>query len=116
MSSNKEQRNAEIIYAKLVQNKPYQQIAEEFNITRQRAHDIVSKSIQQSKKELFGSEFKCPQVEAATTWCRLTNALIRKYKPMSETNPEEAIKQMNQIIGGLMFNNFLSQKDLDMAL
>lgn len=36
-------------------------------------------------------------VSGAQLWCNITNAIIRKYKPMVEKNPEQAIRELQTI-------------------
>lgn len=49
---------------------------------------------------------------ATQSWCNLTNALIRKYKTMAETNPEQAIKELQIISNYLVSAGCLSETDL----
>ena len=57
-----------------------------------------------------------PMLSATNLWCKITNALIAKYKNMSEENPNEAVKQLLMIQDSLLAGGFLTQKDLDEAL
>ena len=57
-----------------------------------------------------------PQISAANLWCKITNALIAKYKPLSESNPEEAVKQLLMIQGALLAGGFLTEQELKEAL
>lgn len=57
-----------------------------------------------------------PQISAANLWCGITNALIAKYKPLSESNPEEAVKQLLMIQGALLAGGFLTEQELKEAL
>lgn len=56
------------------------------------------------------------QLTAAKLWCRLTNALIAKYKPMAEKSPEKAIQELYRIEGILVANGFLLSEDLEKAV
>lgn len=60
----------------------------------------------------------CPSMQcyAAEAWCRLTNALIDKYKHLAEEEPKRAIKEITQIEGCLITGGYLTQKELDEAL
>lgn len=57
-----------------------------------------------------------PQIKAANAWCRITNALIAKYKQMTEEDPSTALKQLTRIEGALLAGGFLTQEELDSAL
>ena len=57
-----------------------------------------------------------PQSKATNAWCRITNALIRKYKPMTEDDPNKALKELTRIEGALLAGGFLTEKDLEEAL
>lgn len=54
--------------------------------------------------------------QAANAWCRITNALIRKYKTMAEENPQECVNQLNKLQGILVGNNYLTEQELNEAL
>lgn len=56
------------------------------------------------------------QLTAAESWCRLTNALIAKYKPMTEENPNQVIKEIYVIENFLTTHGFLTEEDLKKAL
>ena len=47
---------------------------------------------------------------------KATNALIRKYKPMTEQDPNKALKELTRIEGALLAGGFLTEKDLEEAL
>ena len=55
------------------------------------------------------------ELSATELWCRITNALIRKYKPMSEENPKEAVKQLLRIEGALIAGEFLTLEEIESA-
>ena len=57
-----------------------------------------------------------PQSKAANAWRRITNALIRKYKPMTEEDPNRALKELTRIEGVLLAGGFLTEQDLKEAL
>lgn len=57
-----------------------------------------------------------PQINAAAKWCRLTNALISKYKHMAEENPNRAIEEITRIEGALLAGGFLTEQELKEAL
>lgn len=78
-------------------------------------------SLRQEEKEIISKiqmkeALNKPSYSATSLWCRLTNALIRKYKPMALENSEEAVKQLLQIEGALLTGGFLTQEELDKAL
>lgn len=57
-----------------------------------------------------------PQSKATNAWCRITNALIRKYKPMTEQDPNKALKELTRIEGALLAGGFLTEQELKEAL
>lgn len=57
-----------------------------------------------------------PAVKSAQAWCRITNALIRKYKLMAETDPNRALKELTRIEGSLLADGFLTEQELKEAL
>lgn len=57
-----------------------------------------------------------PLVNATYAWCRITNALIAKYKPMVGEDPNRAASELLQIQIFLLSNGFLTEKDLERAL
>ena len=84
------------------------------------------KAKQEASKEFYDSRIaekqrelnSCPSMQCSATeaWCRLTNALIDKYKHLAEENPEKAIKEITQIEGCLITGGYLTQKQLEEAL
>ena len=69
----------------------------------------------QNKLELL-IQSNNPQINAAEKWCRLTNALISKYKHMAEENPNRAIEEITRIEGALITGGFLTEQELEEAL
>ena len=57
-----------------------------------------------------------PSTKATILWCRITNALIRKYKPMTEEDPNRALKELTRIEGALLAGGFLTEQELKEAL
>ena len=57
-----------------------------------------------------------PQSKATNAWCRITNALIHKYKPLTETDPNKALKELTRIEGALLAGGFLTEQELNEAL
>lgn len=57
-----------------------------------------------------------PQLKATNAWCRITNALIQKYKPMTEQDPNRALKELTRIEGALLAGAFLTEQELKEAL
>jgi 2-succinyl-5-enolpyruvyl-6-hydroxy-3-cyclohexene-1-carboxylate synthase len=57
-----------------------------------------------------------PQTKATNAWCRITNALIRKYKDLTEEDPNRALKELTRIEGALLAGGFLTEQELEEAL
>ena len=76
--------------------------------------DEETKYLQQRLENTL--RFENPQSKATNAWCRITNALIRKYKPMTEEDPNKALKELTRIEGALLAGGFLTEKDLEEAL
>lgn len=57
-----------------------------------------------------------PQLKATNAWCRITNALIRKFKPMAEQDSNKALKELTRIEGALLAGGFLTEQELKKAL
>ena len=57
-----------------------------------------------------------PQSKAANAWCRITNALIRKYKQLTEEDPNRALRDLTRIEGALLAGGFLTEQELREAL
>ena len=57
-----------------------------------------------------------PQIKATNAWCRITNALIRKYKQLTEEDPNRALKELTRIEGALLAGGFLTEQELKEAL
>ena len=55
-------------------------------------------------------------VNATNLWCCITNALIAKYKPMSEENPSKAETELLRLEGALMACGFLTREELEKGL
>ena len=118
--------NNEEMLRKIDLLKKEQKVAEEYYTTKLKAAEEYYvdkiKEIQKSydekieviKKQVFLSPSE--RCSAAEAWCRLTNALIRKYKPMSETDPDKTIKEITQIEGCLLTGGFLTKEQLKEAL
>ena len=73
-----------------------------------------------NEKEKFKMELQKameqPSYKASVAWCKITNALIRKYKTMAEENPEECVSQLTKLEGFLVGNGYLSEQELNEAL
>ena len=65
---------------------------------------------------VFEDKDKYRMISAAEAWCRLTNALIAKYKPLAEIKPNQTIKEVKKIEDFLVSHGYLSSKDLEKAL
>ena len=77
--------------------------------------------LRQQERELVNeisllSALDSPMMSATNYWCRITNALIAKYKSMSEREPEKALQELIRIEGALLAGGFLTRTDLDQAL
>ena len=49
-------------------------------------------------------------------WCRMTNALIKKYKTMADENSEKATIELLRLEGALIAGGFLSREELEKGL
>lgn len=67
-------------------------------------------------KEMYGDETMNNQQSATELWCRVTNALINKYKPMAESDPEKVVCDLNTITDFLVTYGFLTKEELNKAL
>ncbi len=76
--------------------------------------DEETKNLQERLENTLKSEN--PQLKAANAWCRITNALIQKYKPMTETDSSRALKELIRIEGALLAGGFLTEQELKEAL
>ena len=84
------------------------------NILKQKQ---VDNFIQYSRKRLENTlRTENPQSKATNAWCRITNALIRKYKPMTEQDANKALKDLTRIEGALLAGGFLTEQELKEAL
>ena len=72
--------------------------------------------LQEIKKYLNNMDPNDENVIATNAWCRITNALIRKYKPMTEEDPNNALKELTRIEGALLADGFLTEQELKEAL
>lgn len=55
-------------------------------------------------------------VQSTTMWCKLSNAIIRKYKPLSEKDPTKAYKELLRLEGVLLANGLFTQEELEKAI
>ena len=76
--------------------------------------DEETKHLQQRLENTL--RFENPQSKAANAWCRITNALIRKYKFMTEQDPNKALKESTRIEAALLAGGFLTEQELKEAL
>ena len=53
------------------------------------------------------------QLNATELWCNLTNALIKKYKTMSEEDSTNAYAELRLLRNCLLNNGFLTIEELD---
>ena len=84
--------------------------------TDTRKNELLNRESSIKKDLAMIYAMESPQVSAANLWCRITNAIIAKYKPLSEENPEEAVKQLTRIEGALLSGGFLTEQELKEAL
>lgn len=87
-----------------------QELIEEQNKTIEMFNDEIK-----MVKQIINSE-EGISLKAANAWCRITNALIAKYKTMTEENPQKAFEQLIRIEGLLLAGQFITQEELDNAL
>ena len=87
---------------------------DELKVKREASKEYYNIRIAEKEKELNSIPSK--QCSAAEAWCRLTNALINKYKHLAEESPEKAIKEITQIEGCLITGGYLTQKELEKVL
>ena len=73
--------------------------------------EVLNLEIKSMEKEL--QEAKNPVLNATVLWCAITNALIAKYKPMSDENPERAYKELMRLEGALLAGKFLTEDELE---
>ena len=59
---------------------------------------------------------KMKNYTATEMWCRITNALISKYKEMSEENPKGAVEDLLRLEGALIVGGFLTKEELEKGL
>lgn len=81
---------------------------------QQHSIDYYAEEINRIQHEL--DSLPLSDCSAANAWCRLTNALIRKYKTTAEISPVQAIKEITQIEGCLLTGGFLTKEELEDAL
>ena len=73
--------------------------------------DMETKKIENRLVQSLQSEN--PQIKATNAWCNITNALIRKYKQMTEEDPVKALRELTKIEGALLAGGFLTQEELE---
>lgn len=56
------------------------------------------------------------ELTATESWCRVTNALIKKYKTMTDENPDKATIELLRLEGALIAGGFLSREELERGL
>ena len=76
--------------------------------------DEETKHLQQRLENTIRSENS--QLKAAEAYCRITNALIKKYKEMTEKDPNRALKELTRIEGSLLADRFLTEQELERGL
>lgn len=52
------------------------------------------------------------QIKTIESYCRITNALIKKYKEMTEKDSNRALKELTRIEGFLLADGFLTEQEL----
>lgn len=55
-------------------------------------------------------------VKSTTMWCKISNAIIAKYKPLSEEDPTKAYKELLKLQGVLLANGLFTEEELDKGL
>ena len=56
------------------------------------------------------------ELTATESWCRVTNALIKKYKTMADEDPNKATIELLRLEGALIAGGFLSREELERGL
>ena len=56
------------------------------------------------------------ELTATELWCRVTNALIAKYKTMADENSDKATIELLRLEGALITGGFLSREELERGL
>lgn len=56
------------------------------------------------------------ELTATELWCRITNALIKKYKAMADENSNKATIELLRLEGALIAGEFLSREELERGL
>ena len=56
------------------------------------------------------------ELTATELWCRMTNALIKKYKTMADENSDKATIELLRLEGALIAGGFLSREELEKGL
>lgn len=56
------------------------------------------------------------KLTATELWCRITNALVIKYKTMADESPNKATVELLRLEGTLIANGFLSREELERGL
>lgn len=55
---------------------------------------------------------KSAPVQSTTMWRKLSNAIIAKYKPLSEKDPTKAYKELLRLEGVLLASGMFTQEEL----
>lgn len=55
-------------------------------------------------------------VKSTTLWCKLSNAIIRKYKPLCEEDPTKAYKELLKLEGVLLASGLFTQEELNRGI
>ena len=53
-----------------------------------------------------------PQIKAAQLYCSLSNAIIRKFKPMSEEDATKAYRQLLKLEGVMLASGLFTEQEL----
>lgn len=53
-----------------------------------------------------------PQIKAAQLYCSLSNAIIRKFKPMTEEDAAKAYKQLLKLEGIMLASGLFTEEEL----
>lgn len=57
-----------------------------------------------------------PQIKAAQLYCSLSNAIIRKFKPMTEEDGAKAYRQLLKLEGVMLASGLFTKQELKEAL
>lgn len=96
--------------------KDLEEIRTQIRETDTRKNELLNRESSLKKELETIHTMEQPMMVATNLWCKISNAIIAKYKSMSEENPQEAVKQLTRMEGALLSGGFLTDEDLERAL